>query len=78
MRSTGKEYEGQGSVSERRQKGGEGPGRRLKGREEGPKESERAGAGESAFTPIECKDPALSEKEPTMGPGPRVCPAVEV
>lgn len=36
---------------------GEGPGRRLKGGEEGPTE-ERGSAGESTFAPTECKDPA--------------------
>lgn len=40
------------------QKGEEGPGRRLKGREEEPKERAGGSAGESTFAPTECKDPA--------------------
>lgn len=73
LRGTRKGCEGQAPVSERRR----GAWKEAQ-KERGGAQRERGSAGESAFAPTECKDPALSEKEPTMGPGPRVCPAVKV
>lgn len=73
LRGTREGSEGQAPVSERRR----GAWKKAQ-KERGGAERERGGAGESAFAPTECKDPALSEKAPTMEPGPRVGPAVEV